>query len=377
MRIGKYISNLLYKHETVLLPGFGTFTTRYIPAKFIPEKQIVEAPTKLADFTSTPDQGDTPLTKYIAENEGMTEDEVLSMYENLTSDIKRSLKAGKKVAFEDVGTFHLDADNNLQFEPDRDINYLEEATGVDAVATPGPTHPITPGDSHRSEDPVEPSGESDKTPPPPQEPEQTTPTENDTPTTATEDKTPTTATEDRPQTTEPMKEEDKKTTTLPPALKWLAYVMIPLLVIVIIVLLNYSYFFDKDDGLFRSPGEPHVEMTTDDPTETEIRETPQEEDRIDEPEEPVDVEPDIETTVTDPDATTYYLLVGSFRSETRAQELAEELQRQGADMAEVMMKTPSDYYRVSYGHYHDMSEAQTQMEQLPEELQDVAWILHR
>ncbi|MGM0572514.1 MAG: SPOR domain-containing protein [Bacteroidota bacterium] len=368
MRIGKYISDLLYEHEVVILPGFGTFSTRYIPAKFIPEKQVVEAPVKVADFSNRPDQGDTPLTKYIAENEGMTEDEVLAMYENLTNDIKRSLNAGKKVAFEGVGTFHLDADNNLQFEPDRDINYLEEATGVDKVTTPWLTYPMTPKDSNRPEETVGSSGEPDKTPPPPQEPEQTTATENRTPTTATEDKT---------QTTEPMKEEDKKTATLPPALRWLAYVLIPLLVIIIIVLLNYSYFFDKDDGLFRSSGESHVEMTTDDPTETEIRETPLEEDRIDDPEEPVDVEPDIETTLTDPDATTYYLLVGSFRSETRAQELAEELRRQGADMAEVMTKTPSDYYRVSYGYYHDFSKAQSQMEELPEELKDVAWILHR
>jgi len=160
MRLGKHISALLYEHERVIVPGFGTFTKHYVPAKFIPEKQIVEAPRKIADFHLEPSTGNTPLIAYMAEKEGVTQEEVTRFIEDVVREIHMTLDAGKTVELENLGRFRKDEDGALQFDANTDVNYMAETPGRDPVKTPPqqatePTAGVIPGSPTDKKEPTD------------------------------------------------------------------------------------------------------------------------------------------------------------------------------------------------------------------------------
>lgn len=360
MKLGKYISELLYHHDFVILPGFGTFSTRYVPAKFIPEKKIVESPTKVADFAPEPKDGDTPLPAYIAEKEGKPVEKVNDFISDVVKEIRQSLQRGKRVELEQLGIFHLDTDGSFHFEPDRSINFLDEATDIPEVKTPLTTTSEEP-EKHSGASAAAIGGKMGSAPAVDENQKKTA--------------KPVAESENiHPKLHEKMKE---KKTKLPPALKWLAYIIIPLLVILIILFLSFTYFFGET-GLFRRFERPVTEIPAEVPEQPEIIEEPAvpEEEELVEPE-PVTPDPALEPPRPDPDRTVYYVVVGSFRNGMKAQQLAEKLRKEGADLAHVFMETPSKYHRVCYGYYYDLAEAKTQKARLRDDLRDIAWILHR
>ncbi len=361
MKIGKYISELLFVHDTVLLPGFGTFSTRYVPARFVPEKKVVESPSKIVDFNTTPRKGETPLTAYIAQKEDMTPEEVKDFYPKLIKEIDHSLEAGKMVELENIGVFSTGADGNLVFEPDRRINYLENNTGVPYVKEPE-AKAADPFISNMAG--VEPGRDPDDEPEDRRERAPIPPPVQKTPEKALE---------------EPARiREQPEKRGLPPALRWLAYLIVPLLIILIILLLNFHFFFGKE-GFFRSVDHPpHVETPSPSPVEPPVTEV-QPVEEVNEVEEPETRPPDPGLVPPEPEAgrPVYYLVVGSFRNPIRAGEFAESLREQGAPLASVFMQTPAGFHRVAYGFYHSLEQAQEEKARLDDELREVAWILHR
>lgn len=352
IKLGKHISELLYSHDSVIVPGFGIFSTKYVPARFIPEEKIVESPRKIVDFRPEPKQGDTPLIAYMAKKEGKDHGEVLQSITNTIKDVEHALEAGNKVEFERIGTFFRDPDGSLQFEASRQVNYLEEDTGVKTVETP----PQKIAEEVKKDEPFL------------------------TDSTTNEEST-------KPKTKEIMKEPSKKETKkeikhtekekMDPALKWIAIVGIPLLLILIIVFWQFNYFFGED-GLF-SKSEPVVVEA---PVVTPVE--PVEEEEVEIIPEPIPVEPEeppfdpyAEPAKPDPFRPVYYIVVGSFSNERNATELALELRKDDARLAGVLEKTITDFHRVYYGWYYDLNEAKAEKQKLDPSLREIAWILHR
>ena len=201
MKVGIYISELLHDHDTVILPGFGEFYTRYKPAKFLPEEGRIESPSKTIAFNPDKRQGDTPLVDLLCKKQNMQEEEVTKYLEDLVGEIFQLLESGKKVALENVGVFSSDQDGTLSFDPDTGINYLDEATGIGSLQEPPkkPAVVITSSSGIREE-------ESQKE-------------------------------------HEDLTMEKEKKQKLPPALRWIAFTVVPLLLIILILALNYRYFF--------------------------------------------------------------------------------------------------------------------------------------
>ena len=376
MKIGKYISNLLYTHDSVLLPGFGTFTTKYVPAKFIPEKKVVESPAKIADFSTGVREGETPLAAYIAKQEGMAVEEVQDFFRKLVKEIDHSLEAGKKVELESIGIFHIGPDGIMHFEPDTSVNYLEEATGIPEIPTPTPKIVPTPAPKTvptpepKAVPTPEPRGiEKKQVPPPPApapEPVADTPKHKE----PKEEPHP----ESETQTQETMKD-PLANTNLPPALKWLAYTIVPLIVILIILFLNFNFFFGTD-GLFRS-SDKHatVQVEPAQPVTPPVAEVPAEPEP--EPVEEVSADPSVVPPRPESGRTAYYIVVGSFQDQAKAEQLAFNLRSEGASLASVFMRTHSEFHRVCYGYYYDLSEAESVKASLSDDLREIAWILHR
>jgi len=349
IQIGKYISELLYRHDSVIVPGFGTFSTKYVPARFIPEEKIVESPRKIVDFSPEPKQGDTPLVDYIAEKEGKPHEETAHQIAETLRDVEHSLEAGNRVEFELIGAFHRETDGSLKFEPSRQINYLESDTGLDVVDTPTQKPLIEQKDSE--EEPVL-------------------------------KKPAVTGISEKPKTDEPMKEPDEKAPDpernegLDPALKWLAIIGIPVLVILIILFWQFNYFFGEE-GLFRTSEPVVVEAPVEPPVEVvdEVEEIPE---PIPEPEpEEPPFDPYLEPPKPDIHRPVYYVVVGSFRNQSNAQSLALQLRKDNNRLASVLDRTPAEFHRVYSGWYYDLDEAKRAKQDLDKDQREIAWILHR
>lgn len=351
MKLGKHISDLLYHHESVIVPGLGTFSTRYVPARFIPEKKIVESPAKRATFSPDPKEGPTPLPDYMAQKEGKPVGEIREFLRDVVQEIRQSLEKGKSIELEQLGRLTRDEKGTILFAPDLSVNFLEDAPGVAAVSTP----------------PQKDSGEKPSVAP---EKEPSTDTPN------SEYEYAELSKKTKPHTTEPMEE---KRSTLPPVLKWIAIILVPLLLIALLLYLSFNLLV-KDGRFFWQPAPPVVEMVEEDRVEPDETEVP-----VVDPAEVEEVTEDLpvhEETLTDPlrpepGRTVYYLVVGSFRNEVKAEQLAENLRKAGAERAHVLPRTPSRYHRVCYGFYYDLREAERQKAALDQDLRQVAWILHR
>ncbi len=373
MRLGKHISALLNEYENVIVPGLGTFTTKYMPAKFIPEKKVVEAPRKIADFRAEPMDGQTPLIAYMAKQEGVTDMEARLFLEKVVREIHMTIEAGKTVELENLGHFRKKADGELQFDANPDINYLAESSGTDAVQTPEQHTEGVPVSPPHDKQEMESKQKHISHPPDKKHADDMQDmVYTDASVSETHHRT------DTQNKTTMTEQEGKK--QRPAALGWLLIIGIPLLVILVVLLLNFNYFFGEE-GLvsnwrfFRPDKEEVAIIPEEDPDE--IRDDLVEE--IEEPTvpDPDTKDPDADLLAPEPGRPVYYLVVGSFRNEVKADKLVRELEALGANRASLLEKTPSHYHRVSYGFYHDLDEARRHKENLPEELRRVAWILHR
>lgn len=378
MKIGTYISELLFDHEHVILPGFGEFSTKYIPARFIPEEKKIESPSKLISFDAEKKEGETPLLGYMAAKEFKDPEQIKKFIGDFVSEINETLTSGQKVQLERVGVFSKDADGRISFDPDRSINYLADSAGMGAISEPAKitTPPfVAPAPVYEAPPLVE-------TPEPESEPvtEVSQPEKTEEP--AEPAPEPVFMQEEEPVIpNEPVSEvKEPARQDLPAVIKWLAWVIIPLLVIIIILAFNWSFIFGKRS---KAPApRPQTETIAPPPAVSQPAEAP-----AAETERPAATEATSATTAAPAAATAaakpeagrkvYYIVVGAFQDEAQANRYVEELKGKGANQASVFMKTGTGFHRVAYAFYYDLTEAEAQLPRVQQNVNSSAWILQR
>ncbi len=375
MKIGKYISELLFENDFVILPEIGEFSTKYIPAKFVPELKKVESPSKVIAFNAANKSGGGLLTEYIAKQEDITSLKAKEFVSTFVSEMQNSLKSGKKVELEKVGVFSMNEAGSIVFEPDTSINYLSDSMGMTSVKEP----------AKKSEE--EAKTELDKVM---EEANAGIPVKEQKPEPVEEKKPfePASKVEQAPavpvqKSAEPRRgaasipaSEPRAKEGLPPALKWVALTVVPLLIIIIILALNYEYIFGSKSVFFeREKATPERVVEAREPLAEPAEEAP-----LAAREEVVVEEAPFDPTVAPPaperGRPVFYIIVGSFEEEHSALILAEDLRSKGARTASVFPLNRQGFYRVSYGYYYDLQEAERELARA-KEVNDNAWILHR
>lgn len=130
MNIEKHISDLLYTHDCVIIPGFGGIIGNYAPAYVHPVKHVFYAPYKQLVFNKNLYLNDGVLANYIAREEGITYIAALDNLHRYAGELKTKIEKGQKAEIKSVGSFQLDAEKNIQFTPDKTINYLLSSYGL-------------------------------------------------------------------------------------------------------------------------------------------------------------------------------------------------------------------------------------------------------
>ncbi len=133
MTIATHISDLLYRYECVILPGFGAFLTQKESAYFNEKSQAFYPPAKKISFNSQLKKNDGLLANYLAETEQLNYPAAVYRIEEYVQKLTLQLEKQENVSLDNLGIFSLSSEGSLQFEPIKKKNYLTESFGLSHV----------------------------------------------------------------------------------------------------------------------------------------------------------------------------------------------------------------------------------------------------
>ena len=132
MKFEQHIHELLKENDTVIIPGFGAFISKYKPAE-IGENEIVP-PSKEISFTKEIRNNDGLLVGYIAETEKISHFDALKLIEKERENIIFLLDKREEVKLERTGILSLNEKNEIQFVPEPDESLLLDSFGLEPVS---------------------------------------------------------------------------------------------------------------------------------------------------------------------------------------------------------------------------------------------------
>lgn len=136
MKIEQYISQLLYRHQCVTVPGFGAFLTEIQSAHLHENTHSFYPPKKLISFNSHLKNNDGLLANHIAQSEKSTYDDAVASIESEVVIWNSILQVNERFTLKNVGELHLNTEKNLVFTPSENINYLKESFGLNSFVSP-------------------------------------------------------------------------------------------------------------------------------------------------------------------------------------------------------------------------------------------------
>lgn len=136
MKMDLYISQLLYRYQCVIVPGFGAFLTEIQSAQLNEGLHSFYPPKKLVSFNSYLKNNDGLLANHLAQSEKISYDTAVSFIENQVLDWKSKLQDLGTINLKNVGAFSLNAEKNLVFTPSDSVNYLTESFGLTNYVSP-------------------------------------------------------------------------------------------------------------------------------------------------------------------------------------------------------------------------------------------------
>jgi len=134
--IEKHISALLYRYQCVTVPGLGAFLTEICPAYLDSGTHTFYPPKKLVSFNANVKNNDGLLANHIALQEKISYSEAVAAINAAVDRWKQSLNNFDVITLKNLGEMGLNNEGSLVFSPDTPVNYLTEAFGLSAIASP-------------------------------------------------------------------------------------------------------------------------------------------------------------------------------------------------------------------------------------------------
>ncbi len=127
-----YIQELLYNHNSVIIPAFGGFTTGYRPASIDHVQGVIYPPSKDLKFNRYLTLNDGILIQHLCDTKGWTRAEAEQAVKDWVAEMKSALERREMLEFPKVGRLYLDFEGNFQFLQDN-TNYNRESFGLPTV----------------------------------------------------------------------------------------------------------------------------------------------------------------------------------------------------------------------------------------------------
>lgn len=132
MDVTAFIRELLFGHDCVIVPGFGGFIGNYAPARIDKSNGTFYPPLKQISFNRNLNHNDGLLIGKISGTSGLNYGDARNIVEEFVSGIRKKLEGGEKVIFDNIGSFLNNHEGNIQFEPDKNANYLLNSYGLES-----------------------------------------------------------------------------------------------------------------------------------------------------------------------------------------------------------------------------------------------------
>lgn len=128
MLITEHIESLLYRYDCVILPKFGAFLARRVPAEINASTHTFYPPKKVISFNRQLRENDGLLANQLVKSEDLTYELALRKIQLFVQNLKGALAAGDQVHIGGMGHFYVQADKIL-FQASQN-NYLLDAFGT-------------------------------------------------------------------------------------------------------------------------------------------------------------------------------------------------------------------------------------------------------
>ncbi|HKK38323.1 MAG TPA: SPOR domain-containing protein [Cryomorphaceae bacterium] len=132
--LDKYVSELLFDYDCVIVPQLGGFVTNYKPAYF--DKGIAHPPSKELRFNKNLTKNDGLLSQSISSSEGLSIQEADAILHETVEKYLGTLKERGRIELNKVGILFIDENKQLRFKADTKVNYLRQSFGFESFAMP-------------------------------------------------------------------------------------------------------------------------------------------------------------------------------------------------------------------------------------------------
>ena len=136
MNIEHYIGQLLYRYQCVTVPGFGAFLTEIQSAQWVESANSFFPPKKQISFNTNIKNNDGLLANHIARTEKTSYEYAISAIQYEVMNWKKELEKNRTLVIKNVGSFTLNATDNLIFTPTEQKNYLTSSFGLGSFIAP-------------------------------------------------------------------------------------------------------------------------------------------------------------------------------------------------------------------------------------------------
>lgn len=130
----KYICELLFEHDCVIIPAFGGFVARGSSASFAKTGNILLPPSKSIVFNKNLSNNDGLLAGYIMQKESATYQQANTIIENFVEHCRHQLEIQKRFEINGLGVLYKSNEGTVLFEQDNRVNYNPDAFGLPVVS---------------------------------------------------------------------------------------------------------------------------------------------------------------------------------------------------------------------------------------------------
>ena len=140
--LSKMVKEVVMDHDSVTLPGVGSFVTEIVPATFTDRGYTILPPYRRLFFS--PKQGEDTLLVdiYRKSNPDASEADATRILVEFLQEMKEVLKVRKTIIFPGLGRLRATKENNFFFVADEDLDIYPAGFGLQPISLK--THEETP-----------------------------------------------------------------------------------------------------------------------------------------------------------------------------------------------------------------------------------------
>lgn len=136
MQMSTYIRDLLFRYECVIIPGFGALLSRHESARIDGQTNTFYPPGKSLSFNRQLQTNDGLLANHLASSEQCDYELALQKVRNFVGRLSLKLAEGETIEFQQLGTFSMNQEKAIQFEPDQAMNFSTASFGLASFVKP-------------------------------------------------------------------------------------------------------------------------------------------------------------------------------------------------------------------------------------------------